>query len=292
MMVVVFGGTGQVGGALVDVLVKQGVGVRAVGRSADKAALLPAGAIGCVADLDRPESLAAALHGADAVFLMVPNGPAETHQGLTALSMIVEAAPAYIVYLSNDLSVSAPQVPHGGAKLGIEAAIRASGIRHTILRPTYFAQNDLLVRDALLAGVYPVPLGTLPVSRIDVRDVADAVAKALLEGAGEGQSIFLSSMDQPNGEETAGLWSAAFDAPIVFPNESPDDWANGVRWLLPAWLVFDLRLMYRHLQRAGRPVCERDLEAQATLLPHGPRSYRAFIDDCARDWRGAPGPAS
>ena len=180
-------------------------------------------------------------------------------------------------------------MPHAGSKLAIEAAVRASGIDHTILRPTYFAQNDLMVRDALMAGVYPVPCGMMPIARVDVRDVADAAAKALVEGAGDRRAILLSSLDQPNGEEAAALWSAAIGTEIVFPDEAPDAWAESVRAYLPEWMAFDLALMYRHLRTAGHPVSEQDLAEQSALLPQGPRTYRSFIEECVRDWSTAAG---
>ena len=165
MTILVFGATGQVGGALVSALLRQGADVRAVSRSAEKIAALPADVQSHVGDFDDPESLRSAVDGAEAVFLMVANGPTETHQGLTTLSMVFDAKPEHIVYLSSDLSTRAPLVPHAGSKLGIEAALRASGISYTVLRPTYFAQNDLLARPAILEGAYAVPIGGMPLER-------------------------------------------------------------------------------------------------------------------------------
>ena len=60
----------------------------------------------------------------------------------------------------------APHLPHFGAKLPIEAAIKASGIAYTIVRPNNFYQNDYWYKDAMLQyGVYPQPLGGVGLSR-------------------------------------------------------------------------------------------------------------------------------
>lgn len=285
MPIVVFGGTGSVGSALVELLLRDGADVRVITHSPKRASLLPHRVDAYIGDLDRPESLRGAMRHAEAVFLLVPNGPAETHRGLTALSIVLDAKPETLVYLSADLCLRAPLVPHAGSKLAVEAAIRASDINHTILRPTYFAQNDLIMRDALLRGIYQIPCGKMPLARVDVRDVAVAASNALLGGPGTRRSILLSSRDQPNGEEAAALWSAALGATVAFPDATPEAWAETVRAYLPAWMVFDLVLMYRHFQIAGHPVREQDLEEQAPLLPAGPRPYCDFIEECARDWR-------
>ncbi|GAB5470986.1 MAG: SDR family oxidoreductase [Rhodospirillales bacterium] len=220
----------------------------------------------------------------DSVFLLVANGPAETHQGLVALSLILDAAIDRIVYLSSDLALRAPLVPHAGSKLGIEAALRASGAAYTILRPTYFAQNDLIARDALEAGVYPFPTGSLPLARVDTRDVATAAARALLDGKGRRKTVLLSGPDKPNGEETAALWSAALGRTVTYREQTPEDWAASVAGLLPPWLIFDLTVMYRHLQDAGHPIDGPVLADQRELLPQGPRGYRDFLAETAKAW--------
>lgn len=278
MVVTVIGGTGTVGAALVEHLRGVEAEVRVVSRD-------PSGVAGGVqADLDVPESLRAAVDGAEAVFLLVPNGPAETHRALTALSVILDAGVKRLVYLSSDLSRFAPLVPHAGAKLAVEAAIRASGISHTILHPTFFMQNDLMLRDALLAGFYPQPCGLRPLARVDTRDVAEAAARALLDGAAEGETVLISSPDSPNGAETAALWSEVLGREVIFPHETPEDWGRAMAGTMPPWMVFDLCLMFRHFQRAGHPVDPNELKAQTILLPNGSLSYREFARGCARDW--------
>jgi len=286
MDITVFGGTGTVGSALVDILRTEGANVRVVTRFAEKADRFGDGVAGFVADMDQPETLVPALKNVDGVFLLAANSPQETQQSLSALWPIVDAKPKRLIYMSSLLSTLAPLVPHAGVKIGVEAAIRTSGIDYTTLRPSYFAQNDLILKDALMGGVYPVPFGHTHVARVDTRDVARAAATALLEGKGRNQSITVSSPDQPNGEEAADLWSGALARPIAYPDMTPDAWANMAPPEMPKWLVFDLTVMYRYLGTQGAAVTEADLEAQATLLPDGPRRYPDFVDECARAWRG------
>ncbi len=286
MTLLLIGGSGQVGRALTQRLLEQGARPRVTTRSAETAAQLPSGAEGAVADLDRPESLRPALEGVEAVFLALANDPAEMHRGLTALAEFRDSGVRRLVFLTSLLALEAPEVPHAGAKLPVEAAIRRYGFAYTFLRPVFFAQNDLPARDALLrAGIYPHPLGQRPVPRADIRDVADAGARALLTGKGEGASVTLSSPEAPNGPESAALWSEALGREIAYPGDDLAAWAAGMEGLLPPWFVRDLVLMYRHLQAESRAIDEAELKGQEELLGHPPRSYRAFVEECATAWR-------
>ncbi len=284
MTILVLGGTGTVGRSLVERLHAEGAKIRLVTRSRERAEGLPSDIEAVVADMDDPPSLRPAFKGVESAFLLVANSPQETQQGLTTLAIAQESPPRHLVYLSNDLTKSAPMVPHAGAKIAIETALRASGIPHTILRPTYFAQNDLLFRAAIQEGVYPVPLGPFPVARVDTRDVALAAATLLLKPRGRNGEIRLSSLDAPNGEESAALWSTSLGRPVAYPNLSPEAFFESAEATLPGWLNFDLLLMFRVFAARGHALREHELAAQRDVLPHAPRSYRAFVEETAAAW--------
>src|SRR5581483_4517452 len=109
-----------------------------------------------------------------------------------------------IVYLSVHDLERAAYLPHFGAKIGVEAAVATAGVPYTILRPNNFYQNDAWYRDVLLQyGIYPQPIGGVGLSRVDVRDIAEAAAIALLGGAGDGATINLVGPEALTGEQTA-----------------------------------------------------------------------------------------
>ncbi len=74
------------------------------------------------------------------------------------------------------------------ARLG-EEAIRASGIDFTLVRSAWFAQNfsEGYLRDPILAGVLPMPGGTIQEPIIDIDDIADVVFAVLTEDGHKGQ---------------------------------------------------------------------------------------------------------
>ena len=63
-----------------------------------------------------------------------------------------------LVYVSVQNADVAAWLPHFGGKLGVEEAVKKSGIPSTILRPNNFYQNDYWFKDVMLQhGVYPQP---------------------------------------------------------------------------------------------------------------------------------------
>lgn len=286
MTVLLFGGTGQVGSLVAEELLAAGAKPRVMSRSEEKTATLPTGVEGCIGDLDRPETLIPALGGVEAALLLLANDPREMHRALTALAAIQESGVKRLVYLSNHLSLEAPQVPHAGAKLAVEAAIKRSGLAYTILQPSFFAQNDAVGRAALLGGIYPHPIGQREVPRVDIRDVAVAAAAALTSGKGEGAAFPLSGPDAPNGPESAALWSTALDREVRYPGDDLKAWARSVEDHLPPWFIRDLTLMYRHLQSESCAFSDPELALQEELLGRPPLRYEAYIKKCAATWLG------
>lgn len=61
-----------------------------------------------------------------------------------------------VVYLSVIHSDRYVNVPHFAGKFGVERMIEQMGFSATILRPAYFIENDLTIKDVVQGyGVYP-----------------------------------------------------------------------------------------------------------------------------------------
>ena len=160
MTTLIIGGTGRVGGPTAQALSKQGEEVRVLTRSAEKAAALPDGITGVTGNLEDVGSLGPAFEGVDKRLLITANGETEARRGSNAVAAAVAAGVKKIVFLSVKLSPEAMKVPHYASKVDIEDAIRASGIPHTILRPDFFFQNDIMLGRAIAgAGLYTMPIG-------------------------------------------------------------------------------------------------------------------------------------
>src|SRR5512140_1830998 len=194
MNVLVLGGTGTVGSQVVRELLKRGADVSVLTRDAKKA--LAAGVQPVAGDLLDPSTIRSAFAGRDAVFLLNAVSATECHEGLMAVNGARMAGVKKVVYLSVQDADKAPHLPHFGAKLPVEAALRASGIPFTILRPNNFFQNDVWFKDAMLGfGVYPQPFGDAGLSRVDVRDIAEVAALALTTDAATNETVNLVGPD-------------------------------------------------------------------------------------------------
>ena len=285
MTILVIGGTGRVGSQLVETLAARAVPVRVLTRSSEKAEALPAGVEGSVGNLLEPATVRSVFEGVESAFLSTANSPTEAHEGLMAVSGAIDARVERLVFLSAQAAADASLVPHFGAKIAIEAALAKSNLPHAILRPPYFNQNDDLSKEAILgAGIYPQPLGSHGVARVDIRDVADAAANILTADGTITGSYVISSADVINGVDSADLWSAALKRPVAYCGDDLEQWEAAAARLMPAWFAYDLMLMYRHLQANGQPVTQEELERQEAILGHPPRRYAAYIAERAAQW--------
>lgn len=285
MKTLVIGGTGTVGSQVVRELVARKTEVHVLTRDAKKEKSLPAGSRGVVGDLLDPEAVRSVFRGVDGVFLLNAVSPTETHEGIMAVNGARMEGVRRLVYLSVHDVDRAPHLPHFGSKLAVETVIKASGIPYTILRPNNFFQNDYWFKDAMLQhGVYPQPIGGVGLSRVDIRDIAEAAAIALTKTGHEGQTYNLVGPDVLTGTGTAEAWSRALGKAIAYGGDDLDAWEKQSLQYLPAWMVFDFRLMYAQFQKEGLKAASADIERLTKLLGHAPRKFEEFTRATAQMW--------
>ena len=287
MTILVIGGSGTVGSQVVRELRARNAVVRVLTRNADKAKGLPGGAEGVIGDLLDPGTVRSVFKGIDSVFMLLAVSATETHEGLMAVNGMRMSGVKHIAYMSVHNLEQALHLPHFGSKLPVEAALKASGIPYTILRPNNFFQNDYWFRDAITKnGIYPQPIGDVGLSRVDIRDIAEAAAIVLMTPGHEGQTYNLVGPDVHTGKSTAEVWGRALGKTISYGGNNLDAWEEQSLQSLPAWMVFDFRLMYSFFQEKGLKASQSDIEHLTRLLGHSPRSFEDFAIETARGWRG------
>ncbi|WP_224244229.1 SDR family oxidoreductase [Hyalangium gracile] len=180
MTVLVTAATGTVGRQVVDQLVKRGADVRALVRDTAKAHF-PTGVTVVQGDLLDVDSLRGAFAGVSTLFLLNAVVPDEFTQALIALNLARQAGIERIVYLSVLHSDRYVNVPHFAGKFGVERMIEQMGFNATILRPAYFMDNELTIKDVVLGyGVYPMPIGSKGLAMIDASDLGEIAAIELI----------------------------------------------------------------------------------------------------------------
>lgn len=287
MKILVIGGTGTVGSEVVRSLLAMETEVLVLTRSKDKAKHLPTGATGIIGDLLDPVTVQSVFKGVDGVFLLVGVSTTESHAGLMAVNGMRIAGVQRVVYMSVHKLAEALHLPHFGAKLPIEETLKSSGMDWTILRPNNFFQNDYQFKDAMVEhDLYPQPLGDVGLSRVDVRDIAEAAAIALTESGHEGQTYNLVGPDILTGRHTADIWSRAFGRTIAYAGDDLDTWETQVLEFLPAWMAFDFKLMYSFFQDKGLKAEPADIKRLEKLLGRMPRNFEDFAVETVKQWKG------
>ncbi|MFT9093303.1 MAG: NmrA/HSCARG family protein [Gluconacetobacter sp.] len=289
MTILVTGSTGTIGSQVLAHLQGRGVAVRGLTRSPD-AAKLPTGVTAVRGDLADPDSLRAAMEGVSTLFLLAPNVADELTQAMQALTVARESGVKGIVYLSVFKGDSYADVPHFAGKETVERMIAALDLPATILRPAYFIQNDLRMKDPLLKfGAYGAPIGAKGVSMVDIRDIGEAAAIELARReqapAPLGRETYaLAGPDGLTGEGIAAIWSAALGRTIRYGGDDLGAMEQRMKTMMPAWHALDLRLMFARYQSDGAVATVDDLARLTNLLGRPPRSYAAFAQDAAAQW--------
>lgn len=270
-LIAVLGATGRVGGQIAAGLAELGIEARALTRRANTDLPIPA----VDADLDAPDTLAAALDGVDQLLLLTPHGPRQESREAAAIDAAVTAGVARIVKISG----SAPSLgPNGPSPTAVahwrgEQRIERSGLRFAFLRPSFYMQNllDTVAPTVAATGVLAAPFGTAPIAMVDIRDVADCAVAALLADT-----------------ETSRAWQLTGPRPVTFPMIAAH---LGVRHL-----KVPVKVAMAAMRRRGLPAFEVEHAARMSsyfaagsdgvatdhvlrLTGRPPRAIEAFLDE-------------
>lgn len=285
MKILVTGGTGNVGGKVVSELRRRGADVRVLARKQPEDKAQPGVEI-VTGDLLDPVSVEQAMQGVDKLFLLNAVVADELTQALIAYGVAKRLRLKHVTYLSVFKVDQFRDVPHFASKLAVEGALREFGVPFTILRPGYYIQNDLGLKDALTkAGVYPMPLGTAGIAAADMRDIAEAAAISLTEEGHEGQTYDIVSPTLISGPGNAALWSKLLGREVKYTGHDFDQWEQGMRARMPGWSAFDLRMMLQGYFERGFASTEAEVTRLTNLLGHKPRSYEEFAAEAAESWK-------
>lgn len=286
MTILVTGATGNIGAKVVQHLVERGADVRALVRDPSKASF-GAGVDVFKGDFLDVDLLRTAFNGVSTLFLLNAVAPDEFTQALIALNVARAAGIERIVYLSvihPDVYVN---VPHFAGKFSVERMIEQTGMHATILRPAYFIQNDLMIKDTITGyGVYPMPIGTKGLAMIDVRDIAEIAALELLRREQAAQPLPLDRInlvgpDTLTGTDIAAIWSEALARPIQYAGGDTSAFEQNLRQFMPPWMAYDMRMMGERFLTDGMLPEGGDVERLTTLLGRPLRSYRDFAAETA-----------
>ena len=285
MKVSIVSGTGTVGTQVVQRLLAQGGEPRVLTRAADKIQMLPTNVWGVVGDLAQRETLSSAFEGIERLVLISPLSESEAEQGRNAIEAAREAGVGRIVFMSVHAVESCPEAPHFASKIEIQKSLEDSGVPWVTIMPNNFFQNDAWFQQPLQElGSYPQPIGGVGLSRVDVRDIADALSRAVSDDGHEGQRYPLVGADVLTGTRVAELWAEHLGRDVRYAGDDLDVWAEQAKQMMPEWMVADMKIMYAHFQKQGLVATEEDLARQSKILGRPPRSFESYVKETAVGW--------
>ncbi|MEW4402115.1 NmrA/HSCARG family protein [Agrobacterium tumefaciens] len=286
MTILVTGATGNIGALVIQHLVNGGADVRALVRDPSKANF-PAGVAVVKGDFLDVDSLRSAFDGVSTLFLLNAVVPDEFTQALIALNAARSAGIERIVYLSVIHADVYVNVPHFAGKFGVERMIEQMGINATILRPAYFIQNDLTIKDVITGyGVYPRPVGDRGLAMIDVRDIAEIAALELLRREQAAQPLPLTRInlvgpETLTGADIAAIWSDVLGRTINYGGGDTAAFEQNLKQFMPPWMAYDMRMMVERFLTDGMLPEDSDVERLTAMLGRPLRSYRDFALETA-----------
>jgi len=231
MTIVVTGASGHLGRLVIGFLLDKGVspeeivaGARDTAKIAD---LGERGVTTVILDYEKPDSIAAALQGADKVLLISGN---ELGKRVDQHTAVVDAAMAASVQLlaytsatraTNTALLLAPE------HKATEEAIVASDVPYTMLRNCLYTESDRVIgaaRRAAATGVIANCVGEVRVVRSASRaDLAEAAAVVLTEPGHEGKVYELSGDEVWGYPDLAAVAGEVFGREIVYQTLTEDE---------------------------------------------------------------------
>lgn len=203
-LITVFGGGGFIGRYVCEVLLKAGARIRVAERHPRRAWFLqPLGSIGQVstiaADLQRPDTIAAAVQGADAVINLVGifkgNLDLVHVDGAGKLAAAAKSAGASaFVHIGAIGTDAQSESDYSRTKALGEQAVRAAFSKATIVRPSivFGPEDNFTNRFAGLSGysIFPVFAPKTRFQPVFVRDLGQAIAAAVLDPRSHGGKTY------------------------------------------------------------------------------------------------------
>ncbi|KAA0585715.1 uncharacterized protein YbjT (DUF2867 family) [Azospirillum lipoferum] len=281
MTILVTGATGRVGRPVVDQLIKRGADVRVLTRDPSKAGF-PAGVEVAQGDMLDIDALRAAFRGVRTLFLLNAVTGDEFTQALITLNVAREAGVERVVYQSVFEADRAVNVPHFAVKFGAERMLDQMGFSGTILRPSYFIDNELMIKDVIIGhGVYPMPIGSKGVAMVDARDIAEVAAIELVRrdrapGKLPLETINLVGPDTLTGPQAAAIWSDLLGRSVAYGGDDPSGFEQTMASFLPKWTAYEMRLMAERYVSDGMIPEAGDVERLTRILGRPLHSYRDF----------------
>lgn len=274
-MILVTGATGTIGSTVAALLSERGEQFRALAR--DPGRVRHGEAVrGDYAD---PDSLRAAVDGVDTLLLITAFSPNMAAEEIAMVDAARAAGVKKVVKLSSlGTGDSDDERDSRSRHAPAERAVRGSGMRATILRPSGFASNALMWREMIDAGT-PIPdmTGGGRLAVVDPRDVAAVAVAALTSNDRDGATLTLTGPVALSIADQAAVLATELGRPVTAVDVPPAVAAEGMLASgMPAAMVETIQRGWELVRAGGGAAVTDDVEQ---VLGRPPRSFAAWVRD-------------
>ena len=240
-VLLVVGGTGRLGARVGSRLARRG-DVRGLSRSEGADRKLRELGIEDIsrADLDRPETLSAALRGIRVVFLLTPFSKEQAEREIALAEAAACAGAERLVKISSEAIRAAEEVPPdtllGGkppaqtmivaSHAAVEQRISELPLQAVFLRPTFISHVLDGQRGAIAAGELRLPGGDAELSLVDPEDVAEAAVAAMLADEVPDSPVHLTGPEALSFHAMAERIGRAKDIEVGYRPNSRVEWRD------------------------------------------------------------------
>jgi uncharacterized protein YbjT (DUF2867 family) len=237
--IAVTGATGAVGGAVAGRLSRKGLPQRLIVRDAARAPRLSGGEV-AEASYEDAEAMRDALREVDTLFLVsASESPDRVRQHTTAIDAAVAAGVKRVVYLSGIGAAPDATFTFARDHFHTEAHTRASGLRHTFLRPSLY--TDRVPHFSSVEGVIQGPAAEGRVSWVTREDVATAATSVLTGEGHDGSAYEITGPAALTMEQTAAALAEITGREISFRDETLEGArasraGSGAGWETEGWV--------------------------------------------------------
>jgi uncharacterized protein YbjT (DUF2867 family) len=289
--ILLVGASGTLGGHTMSELVSRGADVRALVRAKRN---LPGQVEQFIGDLGDRSSVEEALDGVQAAYYVSPH---EADEVKLAENFIQACEAAHVRIVFAGVQIPDPGMadnfgrlhPHYLGKIHIGAAMAAAANDPIVISMAFanWAQNDELFKEDILNGEFAQPLHPKGVNRIDLRDVAEISASALLDPDFPGGQYVIAGPESLSGQQCADIWAAALARPVRYLGDDEHAWRPAIARRLTGTKQTDWLYTFEFLSTSEIPTDPGALKVTEQLLGHPPRNYRTYVRDTAREWLGS-----
>ena len=282
-VILITGGTGNVGSELVRLLLERGAEIRLLARDPGKVRVEGAEVVG--GDLSKPETLAPALAGVDHAFLLSSYLPDQYALHANLIEVSRRLGGIHIVEMCAIGTTHDSPIALLRRFARAEDLLKASGLDWTILEPHMFMQNLLGSAGTIAAdGVFYSCTGDGRMAAVDTRDIAAVAAVALTEPGHAGKTYVVTGPEAVSQADMARTISGVLGREVRYvdvPNESFRETMLGFG--LTAEQADDITMLYGEIFAAGGGAAVSSAVPDVTGRPA--RSFEQFVRDHADAFR-------